>query len=214
MNRYKKKGLSIYLTGVALTLLGIAGMIFFLNQVKNYPGQSMPGKELFGAFVLSPALLFGGIIMAIKARQKYSFVSGTAPHEKVKKRLITVLILAVLAAAALIILLRNALSVVLAAMLITICVCALIRLKNTTAYLNACYLAALAATVIVVIPLSTLPSAPGGTLLVVNGFRSYMSNRSGNLIGIILILAAGPLLLAWPLAILSRGLFEVCTWEL
>ena len=103
MNRYKKKGLSIYLTGVALTLLGIAGMIFFLNQVKNYPGQSMPGKELFGAFVLSPALLFGGIIMAIKARQKYSFVSGTAPHEKVKKRLITVLILAVLAVIVLVI---------------------------------------------------------------------------------------------------------------
>ena len=213
MNRDNRKGLAIYLAGVALTLLGIAGMVYFFIQVKNHPGQSMPGKELFGAFVLSPAVLFWGLITAGNARQKYSFVSGTASQEKVKKRLITVLILAVLIAAALIILLRSTAAVVLGASLITVSVCALIRQRNSAAFLKACYAVSLTATLVVIAALSVLSSAPGGNLLVVNGFRFYMSNRAGDLFGMILILAAGPLLLAWPLALLSRGLYEICTWE-
>ena len=214
MNSDDKKGLLIYLAGIAMTLLGIAGMIFFIIKIKNYPGQSMPGKELFGAFILSPALLLGGIITAGKASQTYDFVSGIASREKVKKRLITVLILAVLASAALIILLRSVLAVVLSAVMITVCVCALLQLKASPAYLKACYLVSLTVTLIVVAALSTLRTAPGGTVLIVNGFRSYMSHRTGNFIGVILLLVVGPFLLAWPLALLSKLLYKVCTWEL
>ncbi len=214
MNSYNKKGLMIYLAGIAMTLLGIAGMIYFIIQIKNHPGQSMPGKELFGAFILSPALLIGGIIKAGRAIQTYDFVSGTASHEKVKKRLITVLILAVLVSAALIILLRSVLAAVLSAVMITFCICALLQLRESTSYLKICYLVSLIATLIVVAGLSMLRTAPGGTILIVNGFRFYMSNRAGNLFGYILIVAFGPILLTWPLALLSKLLYKVCTWEL
>ena len=215
MKKRGNKGLMLFLTGVLLGVLGVAGMIFFIIQIKNYPGQSMPGKELLGAFVLSPAVMFTGIIMAIKAKRNYSFVAGRASPEKVKRRLITVLIIALLVSAALIALLRSTSAVVMAAVLITVSVCALLRLKNTKSFLLGCYLTALAATIVVLVLLSSLASAPGGTVLIVNGwYRSYISNRSSNVIGTVLILAAGPLLLAWPLALLAGGLYSVCTWEL
>ena len=214
MNRDNKKGLLIYLAGIAMTLLGIAGMIYFIIQIKNHPGQSMPGKELFGAFILSPALLIGGIVKAGRAVQTYDFISETASRDKVKKRLITVLILAVLASAALIFLLRSVLAAVLSAVMITVCVCALLQMRESASYLKVCYLVSLTATLIVVALLSTLRTAPGGSVLIVNGFRFYMSNRAGNLFGYILIVAVGPFLLTWPLALLSKLLYKVCTWEL
>jgi hypothetical protein len=215
MQKIRNKGLLLVLTGVSLGVLGITGMVFFIIQIKNHHGQSMPGKELLGAFVLSPAFMFSGIIMAINAWQNNCFVTGTASREKVRKRLITVLVILLFVSVALIALIRNTLAVIIASILITAGVCALLLLKNTKAFLIACYLAALTATIIVAALLNALPSAPGGTLLIVNGwYRSYMSNRSGNIIGTILLLAVGPLLLAWPLALLAGGLYSVCTWKL
>lgn len=210
----KHRELFLLIGYVLLFLLGIAGMIFFIIRIKNYPGQSVPGKDLFGAFVLSPVVMFAGLIMTIKIWQEYPFVSDTAPHKKVKRRLITVLILALLVSAALIALLRSKSSIIIAAILISTSVCALLRLKSPTAFLRACYLTALAATVFVIVLLSTLPSAPGGTLLIVNGwYRTYASHRTADILGMILILAVGPILLAWPLALLAGGLYRVCTWE-
>ena len=214
MNRNDKKGRNIILAGIAMTLLGIAGIVFFLIQIRNYPGQSMPGKELFGAFILSPALLFGGIITAGRTSAKYGFVPGIVSHETVKKRLIMVFIVAVLASAALIIRLRSVLAVVLSAVMITVCVCALLQLKDSPAYLKACFLVSLAATFIAAAALSTLRTAPGGTILIVNGFRTYMSHRTENFFGFILLLIVGPIFLTWPLAIFSKLLYTVCTWEL
>ena len=215
MHKKRNNGLLLFLTGVLLCVLGITGMVFFIIRIKNYPGQSLPGKELLGAFILSPALMFSGIIMAIKVWQNNRFATGTASSEKVRKRLITVMVFVLFVSIALIALLRNTLAVIIASILISVSVCALLRLKNTKAFLRVCYLIALATTIIVVALLNMLPSAPGGYLLIVNGwYRSYMSNRSGNIIGTILLLVAGPLLLAWPLALLAGGLYSVCTWEL
>ncbi len=214
MRRDRNKGLLLYLLGVALFVLGVAGMIYYFGRLKSYPGQSIPGKELFGTFVLSPAVMIAGIVLSGAARRNYDFVAGTAPSGKVKRRLTAALILSVVVSAALIARLRSAGAVVTAAVLITTAVCAGIFSKNAKAFLKACYLAALAGTLVVVFLLSALPAAPGGHLLSVNGFRFAMSNRSGSILGIFMTLAAGPFLLAWPLALLARGLYELCTWEL
>ncbi len=215
VQKHRNKGLLLFLTGVLLCVFGIAGMVYFIIRMKNLPGQSIPGKELLGAFVLSPAVMFAGIIMAIKVRQNYYFVKGQATHEKVKRRLIIVLILTLIVSAALIALLCSTLSVIISAILITVSVCALLRMRDTKMFLKACHLVALVTTILVLVLLNMLPSIPGGTLLIVNGwYRSFMSNRSANIIGMVLLLTVGPLLLAWPLALLAGGLYSICTWEL
>ena len=212
--RGRRKGLLLYIGAVALSLLGLVGMAWYIHRIRVYPGQSMPGRELLGAFVLSPAVMIAGLVMAGRVRQRSHFVTGTAPRETILRRLTAALGLSVLVSAGLIAWLRSAFSVVAAAFLIAAAVCALIRAKREAAFLKTCYWISLAAAVLVVVLLSSLPAAPGGTLLVVNGFRTYMSHRSGSILGILLILAAGPLLLAWPLALFARGLYEICTWEL
>ena len=215
MQKHKNKGLLLFLTGVLLSVCGIAGMVFFIIRIKNYPGQSMPGKEILGAFVLSPTVMFTGIIMAIRASQNYSFVTGRASNEKVKRRVIIVLIFTLLVSTALVKLLHSTFSIIIAAILIAASICSLLRMMDAKIFLKACYLTALAETIVVLVLLNMLPSAPGGTVLIVNGwYRSYMSHRSADIIGTVLILAVGPLLLAWPLALLAGGLYNICTWEL